>query len=678
MRILIELLNSKKYFMSLNKSNVIQAFRMTFISYKFYITLFFMITILLNVSHADNDTPQSFTVNSMFGNEMVVQRNMNVPVWGTSSDGGSKVTVSFRGQSVSTTSDEIGNWIVYLEPMKAGGPHAMTIKSQSETIQLEQVFTGDVWFCSGQSNMQWTAAQTNELEEILEQTMDKDWLKLHRIPIRFTEEVEQTSDSQWTDSSRKHVENFSAVALHFASTLKASNALENIPIGLIDASFGGMRVETFISEEKLNECDSENEAATSLFGVGPSMVYNGMIASVIPYAVRGVIWYQGESNTDTPDAYASLFNCMIEDWRARWNHEELPFYFVQLPNFNTTIGGNTFTGIREAQALVNNSVPFTGMAVSIDVGTPLDIHPNNKSEVGERLARIALAKSYDLNINYQGPEVQQISQNKNTLILNYDEEETLINANKPGPLRGFSVAGKDGLFYDAEATISQNSITVSSTEVSEPIYVRYAWSANPDADLYDSEGLPAIPYRNDDFPGSELEAIDRPPSYDFATPVYTSRVDSDGCLESIVFDGFDFLAEGHHLNQSRGTFFIDLLFGSPIKLWPVKKIHPNALKAQTNDVGAVYHFSNDSIRIQLTNKLYRKMKWQMVFAEDVKLKNDPENESVFSAMHEGKRIKVNGAKFQDHEWTEDHPGLLLEIEGNTTVEVTITMDHQLE
>lgn len=479
--------------------------------------------------------------NGLFTSNMVVQRDREVPVWGSARDG-ERVTVELNGRSASTTAGG-GRWMVKLKPMPAGGPHVMTIRGDN-SIRLDNVLVGEVWICSGQSNMQWPLRATADAASAIAASANPQ-LRLFSVPRRATDEPQENVEGKWELSSPQTTPEFSAVAYYFGRYLQSHL---KVPIGLINTSYGGTPAEAWTRREVLASTPglggvldrynavlrdypaqyaayrsaltkqrleaararAENRRAPAAprmpYGPEspqrPSGLYNAMIAPLIPFAIRGAIWYQGESNAGRAHEYFTLFPRMIENWREDWNQGDFPFLFVQLAPFmkkTSEPGESAWAELREAQRHTVKVLPNTAMAVITDVGEEDDIHPRQKQPVGERLALAALNIAYGRNNEYRGPEADRIVVGNGRAVIHYKHTAGGLEA-RGGPLTGFTLAGPDGRWHNARAEIDGDRIIVSSDQVPNPIAVRYGWSNFPQLNLWNKAGLPATPFRADDFP----------------------------------------------------------------------------------------------------------------------------------------------------------------------------------
>lgn len=495
-------------------------------------------TLLSTLGWADIRLP------AVVGDNMVLQRDVEIPVWGWA-DPGEEVTVSVSWHRMdwAVKADNDGKWTFRMTPPAIGGPYQITLKG-ANTITIENILVGEVWVCSGQSNMQWSVQNSANAEQEIA-AADYPRIRLFTVERKVADKPQPDCTGSWAECSPETIPGFSAVAYFFGRHLHSEL---NMPIGLIHTSWGGTPAEAWTSgpmlagnpafepilvrqeriienypqakkeyEEKLEEWKAAAEKAKAAGekpprrpgaprGPGhphtPSGLYNAMIAPLIPYAIRGAIWYQGESNASRAYQYRELFPTMIKCWRQDWDQGDFPFLFVQLANFMAAKpepGDSAWAELREAQ-LMTLDLPNTGMAVIIDIGEADDIHPKNKQDVGKRLALWALARTYGKDIVYSGPIYKSMELLGNKVILQFDHVDGGL-VSKDGELRGFAVAGEDRQFVWADARIEGDTVVVSSEKISQPAAVRYAWADNPACNLYNDAGLPASPFRTDDWPG---------------------------------------------------------------------------------------------------------------------------------------------------------------------------------
>ena len=483
------------------------------------------------------------TLPSIIGDNMVLQQKTASAIWGKA-DPGEKVSVkgSWDGAAAqSVVADKRGNWMVRIQTPPAGGPFILTIKGKN-TLTLKNVMSGEVWLAGGQSNMAMQLSGGGENQPVdggpeAIAAADHPNIRLFRVPDVITENMDEpqfTCPGEWQPSTPESAAAFSAVAYFFG---KEIYDVTDIPIGLILSSVGGSYLETWMSPETI-EGNPEfkklpgafDDAKKTWLDQNPeqkntpdeelpfmfrklersSSLYNSMISPLIPFTIKGVIWYQGESNGARGDQYLRLFPAMINNWRTDWGQGDFPFYFVQLANYihhapDTEIRykkpaapeAHGWAELRDAQ-FQTLSVKTTGMAVAIDIGEANNIHPANKKEVGHRLALWALAKDYGQPIPYSGPLYRSMKSRGNKIKISFDHTEGGL-VSKEGPLEGFAIAGSDGNFVWADAVIDGDTVVVSSPEIKKPAAVRYAWELFPLCNLYNGAGLPASPFRTDDW-----------------------------------------------------------------------------------------------------------------------------------------------------------------------------------
>ncbi|WP_339662458.1 sialate O-acetylesterase [uncultured Polaribacter sp.] len=612
----------------------------------------------------------------IFGDNMVLQRNTNIPVWGFAK-ANTTIEVQFNNQKVATKTSANGKWLATLKPESAGGPFELIITGEN-TIIVKNILVGEVWLCSGQSNMEWPVGQSDNAKREIANASKYATIRHIKIPKEISSQPNlDITNGNWDVCNAATVGNFTGVGYFFAKQL--SDSLQ-VPIGLVNASWGGSVAETWISREafeentdfkdlianlpvnnldallnlkkettknriealqnsklstakiesyknlelddsnwlemnepeawelqKLGEFDGvvwlrkhvtlvEEDLKTAIFleipgvddedityvngvkigetigwdlqrtykintdilkvgdnvisiritdtgggggiygepeklklvigeksiplsgnwkfkvesiydGVNfndyPSLCYNAMIHPLIPFAFKGVIWYQGESNIDRAFQYRTTFPLLINDWRQKWNQGAFPFYFVQLATFNSpgnSNEGSTWAELREAQSLTL-TLPNTGMVVTTDVGNPDNIHPTNKETVGNRLAAIALHNDYKKSTIFNGPQYKSLAIHKKNILISFNDIGSgLLAKNTDTQVFGFEIAGADKIFYPAKAYIKEDNVIVSHKKVKKPVAVRYSWVGDASkSNLYNKEGFPAVPFRTDDW-----------------------------------------------------------------------------------------------------------------------------------------------------------------------------------
>ncbi|MFM7181228.1 MAG: sialate O-acetylesterase [Verrucomicrobiales bacterium] len=484
---------------------------------------------------------------AIISDHMVLQCDMAVPVWGWA-DPGEEVAVSFQGQTRPSKAGADGKWRVNLEKLESGGPFIMEVKGKN-TIKIEDVLVGEVWLASGQSNMAMTVANSNNAQKEIAAANFPE-IRTFLVPRAPMETPQENCGGKWEVCSPATVKAFSAAAYFFARDLHQSL---KAPVGFINSSFGGTPIEGWTSMEKMKgrrelesvlkpwekkvsapydpekalEQHKKQMAAWKVASekrkaegkpVGsppetpvhprkhknhPANLFNGMIAPVIPYAIRGAIWYQGE-NSCHPGAsedYDFQLPLLIEDWRGRWGQGDFPFAWVQLPFFKEKSDEpnppSDWANVREGM-LRSLSVSNSGMVITIDTGDANNIHPADKQPVGKRLAIWAKAKVYGENIPYSGPLPAGHKIEGEKIVLSFTHTNKGLLA-KGGELKGFAIAGADKIWHWADARIEGETVIVSSSQVKAPVAVRYGWADHPVCTLFNGAGLPASPFRTDDW-----------------------------------------------------------------------------------------------------------------------------------------------------------------------------------
>ena len=483
---------------------------------------------------------------SVFSSHAVLQREMPVPVWGWAAKG-EKVTVTLGSQSATATADDSGKWSVRLDALEAGGPLSLVVKG-TNTIKVDDILVGEVWLCSGQSNMGMTVGGVlNAKEEIAGANYPK--IRQFHVANKTAETPQSECQGTWSVCSPETVGGYSATAYFFGWQLHKDLS---IPIGLINSSWGGTPIEAWTCEQlqiktpelkpgvdgwnqKIADWNKEkaeekyakdltnwkkheakakaehkpaprrpNAPADPRFAPHrPGSLYNGMIVPLVPYALRGAIWYQGESNAGRGELYGLQLQTMIGNWRELWNQGDFPVLFVQLPNFQKPqtepVENSGWALVREGMFKTLQKTPKTGMAITIDVGEDANIHPKNKQEVGRRLGLFALRDVYSKKIVGCGPLYKSMTRDGDKIVVTFECQDSGLVA-KGEKVEGFAIAGADKKFVWADAKIDGDRVVVSSPTVKNPVAVRYAWATNPKCNVYNQAGIPASPFRTDDGP----------------------------------------------------------------------------------------------------------------------------------------------------------------------------------
>lgn len=467
--------------------------------YSFPIAIFLLTAILTGNLNAQVKLP------AIFGDNMVLQQQTDVTIWGTATKNSTvKATTSWNKKSYSAKAGSDGKWSLKVATPVAGGPYEVSI-SDGKTITLKNVLIGEVWICSGQSNMEMPMKGYRN-EPILG---SNEYIATSSIPsIRLFTVKRATSlqpldnfEGSWLGSEPENVSGFSATAYYFG--LMLHKAL-NVPVGLINSSWGGTRIEPWISEEGIKRFDfvtlpDKNQTGT-LSPQTPTVLFNAMINPMVGYGIRGAIWYQGESNKNEPDKYLKLLPGMVENWRYVWGIGDFPFYYVQIAPYNYGPTGLNSAYLREAQLKASTAINNMGMASIMDIAEEYNIHPANKKAGSDRLAYLALSKTYGKSgFAASGPVLKEMTVEGQLVKLTFDNAVNgLTSFGKE--LSCFEVAGTSKRFFPAEAFITATGVTLISKFVTEPVAVRYAFKDFIIGDLFNIEGLPASSFRTDDWP----------------------------------------------------------------------------------------------------------------------------------------------------------------------------------
>lgn len=497
----------------------------------------------------------------LFTDNMVLQRDAKVPVWGTA-EPGEKVTVTLARRDntkvgpATATADDKGRWRADLPPTPAGVGFVLGVHGNND-VTFTNVAVGDVWIGSGQSNMEWAVNISGDPEKVKAASKNPN-VRLFTVGRRTaTEPVDDQADmkhlGKWVTAGPDTVGQFSAVLLHFGQHLQKEL---DVPVGLIHTSWGGTPAQAWTSAEALAAVPELKHYADAAKAAGPALakakteydpakakaayqealkkweavaakakegkksfppkpqppaaptavnphtpasLYNGMIHPLLPFAIKGAVWYQGESNAGNAEEYRVLYPTMIQDWRKRWG-TDFPFYGVMLAPFNAgNPTGTNWPELREAQYLATKKLKNVGIAVITDAGDPTDIHPKDKQTVGKRLALSALAQTYGKDVEYRGPEFKAVKFDGDKAVVTFDHIGGGLVA-KGDELTEFTIAGEDKEFHPAKAEVQGDTVVVSSDKVSKPVAVRFAWRNYHTPNLFNKAGLPAVPFRTDDFP----------------------------------------------------------------------------------------------------------------------------------------------------------------------------------
>jgi len=495
-------------------------------------------------------------VSSMFANGMVLQRNATVPIWGWGNVG-EEVVVTFRDQTEVTHVDAEGKWKVTLSPLTVGEAASLTVKGSENVVTFNDVLVGEVWICSGQSNMQWSV-NVSLNPDLVRAGANRPQIRLFQIPLLTADTPQEDVLGTWRPCTPETVGDFSSIGYHFACQL---NDVLQVPVGIIQSAWGGTYVEPWTSPTtianheaykpindtwaaRLQEADSieatkayeplwtkwqEDWKAARLAGQPtparpqhpeksrwsreyPGAIYNCMIAPVAPYAIRGVIWYQGENNVARAYQYRQLMPAMVQSWRDAWGQGDFPFYQVQLANFlqtNPQPGESAWAELREAQVVATKALPNFDVACIIEKGAALDIHPKDKATVADRLARLAFVDIYGVpGVIAKGPMYESVTFDGNKAVVKFNNFGSPLSAYYGEEIKGFELQGEDGnRAWAAAKILGPDTVELVAEGIEKPVAVRYGWGDNPVCTLYNQVLLPAYPFRSDDNPGLTINNV---------------------------------------------------------------------------------------------------------------------------------------------------------------------------
>ena len=453
-------------------------------------------------------------LSNLFSDNMVLQQESHVNIWGKAKKNQELIIyTSWSSKIIRTIVKDDGSWEVKIKTPSAGGPYNIQVTCDGETKTINNVLIGEVWLASGQSNMEMTLSGNNRepvngsLDAIANSNNTK--IRFFNVKVKVSEERINDIEGEWFEANFKNTPNFSAVAYSFAKYL---NQVLDIPFGIINSPKDGSVAEAWISPDVLKKITTNKELSyyAKQPHNNPSVLFNGMINAIIPFTIKGVIWYQGEGNSGRYQNYMKLMNGLIKNWRDEWGLGDFPFYFVQLaPNGSLGQGNGTSQAfLREAQLRTMLSVENTGMAVTLDIGSTITNHPPEKLLIGKRLAYWALAKNYGFNgLPHSGPVYESMKVKNNKVYVNFKFAKNGVTSYGK-PLSGFEIAGEDKIFYSADASIdphwsagweNRSVLTLSNKNVPNPLYIRYGWKNYIEGALYNVEGLPASSFKSYDF-----------------------------------------------------------------------------------------------------------------------------------------------------------------------------------
>lgn len=446
-------------------------------------------------------------VASVLGDNMVLQRNTEVKLWGTANPN-QKLTIatSWNKAKINTAADTEGKWLIKAKTTEAGGPYEIIITSGNEKVILKNILLGEVWLCSGQSNMEMPVLGFNDQpvngsNEVLVNA-DNTNLRFYTVKRKSINLPQDTCVGKWEVASAQSVGWFSAVGYFFASSLQ--KAL-NVPVGVINSSWGGSRIEAWMDSVTLQKFP-ESFKNTTKEKTNPNQratfLYNGMISPIKNYSIKGVLWYQGESNRGEFQYYAALQKAMVDKWKSDFELSEMPFYFVQIAPYNYNNSKNILSGkFYDEQYKASLQIPNAGMVATVDIGEEFCIHPAEKKTVGQRLTYWALSETYKKQgIAYKNPVYKSVEVKDSSLVVSFDNSALGLSSFGK-ELNNFEIAGEDKVFYPATARIKSKQVILTAFKVKKPVSARYCYMNFPSGNgfLYNTAGLPVLPFRTDNW-----------------------------------------------------------------------------------------------------------------------------------------------------------------------------------
>ncbi len=450
---------------------------------------------------------------ALFTDNMMLQQKSNAPIWGWAEKNANVlIKTSWDAKIYKVKADGSGKWKTELQTSSFGGPYTIEVSEGNEKVTIKNVLLGEVWLCSGQSNMEmplkgFQGQPVKNGNEIIVRSTNKN-IRLITIPRATVLEPKDDFEGKWEEASPKSTSNFSATAWYFGSLLQE---VLNVPVGLIHVSYGGSSMEAWMNKEMLKDFASakipttKEELAKDPNRV-PTTLFNGMLSPVIGYGIKGCIWYQGESNYERANEYTALMKKMVSSWRTLWNQGEFPFYFAQIAPFNYAsfhpkdyLEKYNSAYLREAQFKASKEIPNSAMAVLMDVGEVNNIHPMDKEKGGNRLAFQALARTYRIEgFEFESPKYKSMEIKDGAVTVSFDDVANGITSYDKEVV-GFEIAGEDKVFYPAKTVVRRKSVVLTSDKVSKPVAVRYLWKDFAKAELFSAGGLPVSSFRTDEW-----------------------------------------------------------------------------------------------------------------------------------------------------------------------------------
>jgi len=527
------------------------------------------------------------------------------------------VQVHFGPRQAAAKAGPDGAWQVALDPVEAGGPYEIAVSDGSATVTLTNVLCGDLWLCSGQSNLQFPVREA-EAGEQKPALIERPNLRFCSVAKTFSAKPMISANIRWQSCTPESARDFSAVACFFACELLKDPALTNVPIGLVDSSFGGTTCEGWIPEPALASFKAV-DLHDSMFGIKPANLYNAMIAPLGQTSFKGAVWYQGESNSGHPETYPGLLATMINEWRKQFAEPDLPFLIIQLPDYANLWEGFYWPWIREKQAEAVRSIKNTALVVSLGTTDGFNLHPPQKQEIGRRAALLARRLAYHEDIVAHGPVFKSATLAGSAMRVTFDTDNDGLTSTSGDIVKGFAVAGRDGVYHFADAQIDGDSVILQSQEVPQPETVRYAWAGAPEANLSNHSGLSAAPFRTDSQTYDNVEVQKQQLTRRVATAAYEIVINANGMPASLLFHGAQFISNEP---GTAGGVSIPGFWG-PQSLNQIHEDGPDLLTCSDADVTLQMVFKEESMNWTIQNHGKDPITFQLALSPFVKVSDPP-------------------------------------------------------
>lgn len=591
---------------------------------------------------------------SAFSPGMVLQRDAGIAITGKGTAGG-KVEVSLGSQKRSAKVEQDGSWKVDFPAMKAGGPFSLEASDGEETASVGDVLLGDVWVFSGQSNMQMGLDEMLGGAEAVATASKDAKLRLLVIPKAGADTPQDNVEAKWQKATPDSLRKFSAVAASFAIHLHKDPALAEVPLGIVDTSFGGTAIEAWTPKGTLPDIP-QDQISQSMFNIPPGNLFNKMIAPLTVFRVKGVAWYQGEANAGRPAAYTALLKNLMVQWRKQWNLPELPFFVVQLPAFDGKWDGLDFSWQREAQARACEESAHAWSVVTYDTTKGDDLHPVEKEEIGRRISLLAAKEVYGRNVVAHGPRMNGVTVKGDEVSVSFDSPLKVGEGNR---LAGFALAGEDGEYRFADAVLDGTRVILRANGMPRPKTVRYAWGGLTDANLVNDARLPAAPFRTDTQEPRTLAFQPLPAVYRIDNKLYQLETGSTGNVASLIVGGKQFLSA-----EPGGGTSIPVFLGRK-NLAKMKAVGPNRMCFSDNNAAMEIACTDDSVTLIVRNDANDPIDFHIALAPQVQLKADG---TTAELSRENTRLSITGI-----DRAEDGGKIIVELPPKQSREIRIRM-----